>query len=732
MIKFKRFVSILLVLSVILCCAACSTEQPRKIGRYTSKIVVNSVDSSVVAENDNYAMHWDSEKACILIEDKNSGYIWSTVPNDFYNGTPAGARANVLLNSPIIVTYVASPNNTLKTINGSSVFEDGMITAKKVKNGIQVGYFFNNVEISVPVIYKLYDDHFTVTVEPKGILENANKVYQVDIAPFLTAIPQSKDKDSYLFVPSGSGALMYADERDGSERLYQEAVYGQDLSAFNDHINSNYYKTSLPVFGVNRGENSLFAIVENGAASCEITASAGDSTIGYSNVCAAFCVRGQSTEVVKMAQYGSQRVNTYSDGLIDGKCTVAYYPLSGKHSGYSGMAECYRNYLTNKYKISKTTEDSMLYLQFLGGSLTSESFVGVPYKNLTAATTVKQANEIVSELTKTTGIKPVVQLKGFGQSGVDVGKIGGGFKLSSNLGSWKEIEALNKLSEVYFDFDLVRFDKSGSGFSTVSNSAKAENGGTAYQYYYDIAAGNRVEKKGRYRLLSRDQLGKALDKAMKAVKNKEISGISLSTLGSLAYSDYKSSDYYAKGNLDSQGTMMFAKASSKTRVMTSNANEYAAAKSNHIISTPSNNSAFATLDATVPFYRMVFKGVVSMASEPINTSANPRTELLKAAETGCGLLYTVTGSYNSKFRLSDSSFALSVYSDNKNKIESDCKELSEFLSKVSNTKIKKHTILSKGVNETVFENGVTVIVNYTDKNVKTDLGIVAPEGFVYQ
>ena len=133
MIKFKRFVSILLVLSVILCCAACSTEQPRKIGRYTSKIVVNSVDSSVVAENDNYAMHWDSEKACILIEDKNSGYIWSTVPNDFYNGTPAGARANVLLNSPIIVTYVASPNNTLKTINGSSVFEDGMITAKKVK-----------------------------------------------------------------------------------------------------------------------------------------------------------------------------------------------------------------------------------------------------------------------------------------------------------------------------------------------------------------------------------------------------------------------------------------------------------------------------------------------------------------------------------------------------------------------------------------------------------------------
>ncbi len=732
MIKFKRFISILLVLSVILSCAACSTEQPRKIGRYTSKIVVNSVDSSVVAENDNYAMHWDSERACILIEDKNSGYIWSTIPNDFYNGTPAGARANTLLNSPIRVTYVASPNNTLKTINGSSVFEDGIITAKKVKNGIQVGYFFNNVEISIPVIYKLYDDHFTVTVEPKGILENDNKVYQVEIAPFLTSIPQSKEKDNYLFVPSGSGALMYADERDGSERLYKEAVYGNDLAAFNDHINSNFYKTSLPVFGVNRGENSLFAIVEKGAASCEISASAGDSTIGYSNVCAAFSVRGQSTEVVKMAQYGSQRVNTYSDGVIDGQCTIAFYPLSGKQSGYSGMAECYRNYLVNKYKIKTDTADSPLYLQILGGALATESFVGVPYEKIAVATTVKEANEIVSDVIESTGIKPVVQLKGFGQSGVDVGKIGGGFKLSSTLGSWKEIKALNKLCEVYFDFDLLRFDKSGAGFSTFSNVAKAENGGTAYQYYYDIAAGNRVEEMGRYRLLSRNQMSKALDKALKTVKNKEISGISLSTIGNMAYSDYKSPDYYAKGNLDAQASSLFAKAHSKNKVMTSNANAYAAANSNHIISTPSNDSAFDTLDVTVPFYRMVFKGVVSMSSEPINTSANPRKELLKAVETGCGLLYTVTGKHNPKFRLSDSSFALSVYSDNKEKIETDCKELSEFLSKVSNTKIKNHKILSKGVNETVFENGVTVIVNYTDKNVKTDLGIVAPEGFVYQ
>lgn len=732
MFNIKRFISILLVLSVIMSFTACSNEKPRKIGKYTSKIVVSSVESSVVAENDNYAMHWDNEKACILVEDKKSGYIWSTVPNDFYNGIEAGARAETLLNSPIIVTYAATPNNTLKTVNGSSVFDEGMITVKKVKNGLQVGYFFNNVEISVPVIYKLYDDHFTVTVDPAGILEDENKVYQIEIAPFLAAVPASSDKNSYLFVPSGSGALMYSDERDGEERVYEEEIYGNDLAAFNDHITESTYNASLPVYGVCRGQNSLFAVIEEGAASCNVIASAGDSTVGYSNVCAAFSVRGHNTEVVKMTEGGANRVNTYSDGLVESKCSIAFYPLSGENSGYSGMAECYRNYLLKNYNIEKNGSDSALYLQILGGAMVDESFVGFPFKKLEIATTVSEAEDIVSDLTESTGIKPTVQLKGFGQTGIDVGKIGGAFKLNSKLGSWKDVKSLNDLCDVFFDFDLVCFNSSGKGFKTISDSAKAENGGTAYQYYYTTAAGNRDEDEGRYRLLSRNKLSDALNKAIKTMENKNISGISVSTLSSFAYSDYRSPDYYSKGNMDSNVSEMLINAKGKTSIMTSNANAYAAANSSHIISTPSFDSGYSSIDVEIPFYRMVFKGIVSMSSESVNISENPRAELLKAAETGCGLLYTVVDNYSSKFRLSDSSLAKSVYSDNKEKIVSDCKELHEFLSKVSDTTIKNHTALYNGVNKTVFENGVTVIVNYTENAVETPLGVVEAESFVYQ
>ena len=169
-----------------------------------------------------------------------------------------------------------------------------------------------------------------------------------------------------------------------------------------------------------------------------------------------------------------------------------------------------------------------------------------------------------------------------------------------------------------------------------------------------------------------------------------------------------------------------------TKLMTSNANAYAAVYSSHIISTPSSHSAFTSLDAQIPFYRMVFKGLIPMASKSVNVVENPRYEILSSVETGCGLLYTVSNNYNVKFRLNDSILAKSVYSDYKESIFSNYKELSELLNKVSGVTIAKHTILSEGVNKTDFENGVSVIVNYTDASVETPFGVVEAESFVYQ
>ena len=730
--NIKKSLSIMLVLAlVVLSFTACASEKPRAVGKYISNIAIDTLESMVVAENENLEMRWDNEKSCVVVVNKKNGYIWSTMPNDFYNGKEAGMRGEVLFNSPFMLTYITTSNNALKTLTGASYQDDGFLTVKQIENGVQIGYFFNNVEISVPLIYKLYDDHFTVSVDTLGILENVNKVYQIEIAPFLASVPASNEKDSYVFVPSGSGALMYADERDGSDREYQESIYGEDLAIFTEHIAENAADAALPVFGVSRGENSLFAIIEEGASNCDVKATAGDSTVGYAGARAVFAVRGRNTETVAMAAGHSKVVNSYSDGLVDGNCTVAYYPLSGEDAGYSGMAKLYRDYISEKFVADKNNKDAALYVQVLGGAMVEKSFVGVPYKTLETATTLKEAEAIINDITKNTGVKPVVQLKGFGATGLDVGKIGGGFKINNSLGKWGDVKSLASLGDIYFDFDILRFSSSGGGFSTISNVAKAENSGTAYQYYYAVAAGNRNEDKGRYSLLSRKKLEDAFNKAIKTLNKNDVSGISLSTLSTKAYSDYASPKYYGKGNLDSQISKIMSGIGNK-KLMTENANAYAAVYSSHIISTPSAHSGYTSLDEVVPFYRMVFKGIIPISSGAINTAKNPRYEILTSAETGCGLLFTVSNNFNSQFRLSDSVLAKSVYSDYKENIFSNYNELSELLNKVSGVSVKKHTILSNGVNQTDFENGVSVIVNYTDNEVETPFGVVKAESFIYR
>ena len=57
-------------------------------------------------------------------------------------------------------------------------------------------------------------------------------------------------------------------------------------------------------------------------------------------------------------------------------------------------------------------------------------------------------------------------------------------------------------------------------------------------------------------------------------------------------------------------------------------------------------------------------------------------------------------------------------------------KLSDYYSKVNGKKIASHTVLEGGLRETVFENGVCVYVNYTDKAIASPAGEVAPYDYL--
>ena len=71
-----------------------------------------------------------------------------------------------------------------------------------------------------------------------------------------------------------------------------------------------------------------------------------------------------------------------------------------------------------------------------------------------------------------------------------------------------------------------------------------------------------------------------------------------------------------------------------------------------------------------------------------------------------------------------------LYSDNVKFIEECINESKTFLTSVAGATIVNHSYVTKNVTKTVFDNGVSVYVNYGDTDYKSDIGVVKAQGFL--
>lgn len=92
---------------------------------------------------------------------------------------------------------------------------------------------------------------------------------------------------------------------------------------------------------------------------------------------------------------------------------------------------------------------------------------------------------------------------------------------------------------------------------------------------------------------------------------KNIQGVSLSTLGQTAYSDYAQIRYSGKSGVESQmQAIVEALEKHQVNMAVSCANGYAASLASVIFETPLCSGQYDGFDEDIPFYQMVFKGYV--------------------------------------------------------------------------------------------------------------------------
>ncbi len=730
-IKTRLFCAILSAVLVLGTMTACSGKTDNTLP-YDSDST-ESISSQIVAKNSSYELSWDEDGKFVILKNIKTGKIWSTIPYDYY--VEGGTSANV--NSTLNISISNTENLKVDNINGyTEAYMNGRILCKPSNNGLTVTYYFDRYNISVPTTYTLIDDGVEISIDPKQISEGTQYLLvSVTPAPFLCSA-YNTDDNSYLFIPTGSGALMYARETVEGDKSYVGEMYGVDGARLLTEVPTDDEAIRMPVFGAKDSKDALVAIIGEGAESAEIEATGGNSRTGLSNVAAKFYLRAYDRIASGIQLLGYSDYTKVAQTLSQNPIRISYYPLADDNADYIGMAMRYKKYLYDNGLMSENRQSTVSYgVKFLGGINTQKLALGIPVSVLKAMTTFSQAKDITSDLLTVSEMVPQVLLSGFGDNGIAPGQIAGGYSFPKIFGGnaqRKELEEFcnqNKIS-LFTDFDLVRYSNSGKGFSYIFDSAKSASLRTVEKYPVEVPL-RAYDKDNRYKMLKRSKLNSAADKLIKKAEKLEVSGIALSSLGSIAYSDYSDGKYFAKANMANDITKILnniKKASYNTAVTSPNA--YAAAAASVLYDVPVDNGDYLAFDESIPFYQMVFGGSKPLYSQSVNLSGNFDKQVMLSVASGSKLCFTLTENFDNEYlnNQTDKLYAI-AFENNRQLIEETLAKVEPFYEAITGAQITGYQKVSADVSKTVFDNGVVLYANHGVKQLESPVGQLEPYGF---
>ncbi|MCL6442146.1 MAG: hypothetical protein K6T83_01560 [Alicyclobacillus sp.] len=302
-----------------------------------------------IAENKLMTLYVNPVSAAIMVRDRRTGYVWTSVP-------PQRELAKEQLNSdwlasvqsPLLVNYF-TPDAMMNT--GSFRSLGGKVQAfRRIVNGFSCTLAMPKAEMSVDLVVHLTPTGLVVCMPSAGVKEHGvDKIASLQAYPFLGAVHEA-DVPGYMFIPDGSGALIrFETSHPNYSEPYTGQIYGDDLaidstSSANDGsaggsttgAGSSDTATSanpagqayMPVFGMVHGvnQNAFLAIVEQGKYNANIVAYPSGVNTNLNWVSAQFVLRNQYFQPTSENMGG---FNTFQKNRLKTDMQVRYVFLSG-------------------------------------------------------------------------------------------------------------------------------------------------------------------------------------------------------------------------------------------------------------------------------------------------------------------------------------------------------------------------------------------------------------------
>lgn len=615
----------------------------------------------------------------------------------------------------------------------------------------------------VAIEYYLDENGLTYRVPANGIRFDASlyRLTDITVLPYLGAGTASGG--GYTVIPDGSGAIIdFNDVKDTSVTLGGK-IYGSDYSYYSIS-GANQEIMRLPVFGVVSQKSSektittkkqktdengepmfdengeaimevvkevvnetqsygVLSIIEEGEAIGSIYTKHGGAVNPYNTTYATYVPRPNDSYALNQFSAASTSMWTVvTDRRYTGNITVKVMMFDGTDADYAGMANAYRQYLTDKEvlkKIEKPEEKLPLFIESFGAIEVTERVCGVPVNVKKKLTTYDDLQTMVTELHE-----------------AGVGKVD--IKYQSWANDAFRAKPFTKLS-----LEKATGGKSGLKkflqFAEENNAALYPDVELTYVYYISLFDGfnynkmisRKVDKRMATKLEYDDQfqgfmtwagdvispqfMSTIWGKIEKKYTKLGIGGVSVGNLTSDLNSDQ--SKKRPLNRVEAQGYVSDVLAQIKEtagKVMGSGGNAYTLSNLDLLVNAPTESSHYIYASKEIPFYGMVVHGSLQFSGEPINAAPDYNKAILKTIENGAIPFFRVSYENTNELKSDISTskyFSVDYQIWKKDMIEA-YKEVNEALADLQDKYITDHESIGEKTVCVTYENGVQIFVNY--------------------
>ena len=560
---------------------------------------------------------------------------------------------------------------------------------------------------------------------------------RLNLLPFFGA--GHNDDEGYLFLPDGSGSLLFFNNGRHSQQVFSSNIFGWDEAVFREVlIHDN--RAAFPVFGVYRNGHTFAAIIEEGAAYAQVWAETGGMRSPYSTVSTNFrLIHGALANV---AGRTAESIQIHEMNLPEGETIVVRYVFT-ETPGYVGMAIAYREFLQARYPWlnHRVTEPVNAMVEVLGAIEMVQTFFGIPVSRPFALTTYEEAAAIMEDFYSMGWQNLHIRMLGGHNNSIDH-SVPTSLRLISQLGNRNAFDNMLRTAsgfgyEFYLegDFVFMRDNSLFNGFSLNSDAARYVTRDRVQHYGHDHVTflawegGVTGAVLGDPVILATpaftvDLVNDFVDQAA----NIGVNNISFRTLASALGGDFNERRYVSReASMRMRSELLADLKAGGTGIWLNYGFAYGMPFANVITGMPVSDQNFAITDVSVPFYQIALHGLVHFAGRPLNLSEDYSYYLLRSVESGSSLFFSFKTQPTSE--LHSISRYRRFFANEYHRWVSEADMLyqnhSRYFSHLYNQLIVNHMILADGVTVTVYEDGTRVYVNMSAFTFEAD-GVTVP------